>query len=218
MGDLDDSFTALLGHQPTDKEKQALYRARDALKLKPTDAIWQLLMVLQYYERLYEQMPARIETAAREVTKSVRAAAEAEATAAQEATRKALVGAVRDAAVRAASAATRAQVAKWVSAAGSIIGISLLAVGVSAFSRGRELGRAAGENVAKRECAALAAASSWANTAEGQLAYRLAQAGSLRELATCSGRGWVAKEGTCFAQPEHGRLHGWHLPTHPDGE
>jgi hypothetical protein len=30
---------------------------------------------------------------------------------------------------------------------------------------------------------------------EGQLAYGLAQAGSGRELATCSGRGWFVKDG-----------------------
>jgi len=52
MGDLDDSFTQLLGHQPTDTEKQNLYRARDTLNLKPTDAVWRLLMVLEHYETL----------------------------------------------------------------------------------------------------------------------------------------------------------------------
>ncbi|HWA09878.1 MAG TPA: hypothetical protein VG838_10550 [Opitutaceae bacterium] len=82
----------MLGRQPSDREKQALYRARDALKLKSTDAVWLLLMALQHYETLYEQVPAQIATAAREVTKAVRAAAEAEATAAQEATRKAFMG------------------------------------------------------------------------------------------------------------------------------
>jgi hypothetical protein len=65
VGDLDDSFTALLGRQPTDREKQALYRTRDALKLKTTDAVWLLLMALQHYETLYEQVPAKIATAAR---------------------------------------------------------------------------------------------------------------------------------------------------------
>ena len=57
MGDLDDSFAQLLGRQPSDKEKQDLYRVRDALKIKATDAVWLLLMALQYYQRLYEQFP-----------------------------------------------------------------------------------------------------------------------------------------------------------------
>ena len=37
MSELDDSFARLLGRQPTDKERQALYRVRDALRLKSTD-------------------------------------------------------------------------------------------------------------------------------------------------------------------------------------
>ena len=71
MGELDDSFTQLLGRQPSDREKQDLYRVRDALKLKPTDAVWMLLMTLQHYQTLYEQIPARIVSTAREVTKAV---------------------------------------------------------------------------------------------------------------------------------------------------
>lgn len=215
MGEIADSFALLLGRQPSDKEKQDLYRVRDALKLKPTDAVWQLLIALQYYQTLYEQFPARIEAAVRQVTKMVRATAEAETKAAQETTRKTLMAAVHEAAVKSSAKAAGAQLAKWVSVAGGVVCVSLLAVGWSAFGQGRENGLAVGENVARKQCAALVAASSWANTPEGQLAYRLAQAGSLHDLATCSGRGWIAKEGTCFAQPEHGRVHGWRLPSSP---
>jgi hypothetical protein len=215
VGEIADSFALLLGRQPSDKEKQDLYRVRDALKLKPTDAVWQLLIALQYYQTLYEQFPARIEAAVRQVTKMVRATAEAETKAAQETTRKTLMAAVHEAAVKSSAKAAGAQLAKWVSVAGGVVCVSLLAVGWSAFGQGRENGLAVGENVARKQCAALVAASSWANTPEGQLAYRLAQAGSLHDLATCSGRGWIAKEGTCFAQPEHGRVHGWRLPSSP---
>ena len=84
MGDLDDSFSQLLGHQPSDSDKQDLYRVRDALKLKSTDAVWMLLMALQHYKALYEEIPARIAAAVRDVTKGARAMAEAEAKAAQE--------------------------------------------------------------------------------------------------------------------------------------
>jgi antitoxin component of RelBE/YafQ-DinJ toxin-antitoxin module len=114
VGELDDSFTQLLGRQPSDREKQDLYRVRDALKLKPTDAVWMLLMALQHYQTLYEQIPARIVSTAREVTKAVRAAAEAEAKAAQEETKRALMDAVRHAAVRSAEQAAGAQREKWV--------------------------------------------------------------------------------------------------------
>jgi hypothetical protein len=213
VGDLDDNFALLLGRQPSDKDRQDLYRVRDALKVKPTDSVWLLLMVLQYYVKLYEEFPAKIGASAREVTKTVRAAAEAEAKAAQEETKRALTEAIRQAAVKAANNAATAGLVKWVSIAVGIVCMIMLIAGLSAYNRGRENGRAVGENVAKRECAALVAASSWANTPEGQLAYALARAGGLADLARCSGRGMVPREGWCTVQSERGRpLARWPLP------
>lgn len=84
MSELDDSFAQLLDRQPTDKERQALYRVRDALQLKTTDAVWLLLTVLQHYETLYEEIPERIADAAREATKEARGTAKAQAKAAHE--------------------------------------------------------------------------------------------------------------------------------------
>jgi hypothetical protein len=197
VGELDDSFTTLLGRQPTDREKQALYRVRDALKLKATDAVWLLLMALQHYETLYESFPARISEAARDVTKTVRETALVEAQSAAAQTKKALAQAVREAAVASAKRAAGAQLWKWVSIAATTATLSI----------------ATGWTSATKRCANTAAAASWASTPEGQLAYGLAEAGSIRELATCTGRGWVAKDGSCFVQPEHGRVHGWRLPA-----
>jgi hypothetical protein len=214
VGDLDDSFTQLLGHQPSDKERQDLYRVRDALKLKSTDAVWTLLMVLQHYQTLYEQFPARIAAAARDVTKTVRATAEAETKAAQEMTKAALMAAVHEATVKSSARAAGAQRAKWVSAASGVICVSLLVVGWSAFGQGREKGRAVGEDVARKECAALVAASSWANTPEGQLAYAFAKSGGLGEVARCAGRGMVPRDGWCLVSSERGRpLARWPVPT-----
>lgn len=66
--------------------------------------------------------------------------------------------------------------------------------------------------MAKQQCETAAAAASWANTPEGQLAYGLAQAGSVRELATCSGHGWVIERGSCFPrQLLKGQMFGWKL-------
>lgn len=213
MGELDDSFTTLLGRQPTDRERQALYRVRDALKLKATDAVWLLLMALQHYQTLYETFPARISEAARDVTKTVRDTALAEAQSAAGQTKKALAEAVREAAVAAAKRAAGAQLWKWVSVAATTATLSIGITGWCEFGRGERAGIAAGWNSATKQCASAASAASWANTPEGQLAYGLAQAGSVRDLATCSGRGWVAKDGTCFVQAEHGRVHGWRLPA-----
>lgn len=213
MGELEDSWTVLLGHQPTDHDKQNLYRVRDATKLKPTDAVWQLLIAFQYYEKLYERFPARIAAAALDVTKTVRAAAEAEAKAAQAEAKRLLTESVRQAAVKAAKDAAGAVMAKWISIAAVVICVALLLVDGLAFGRGEATGRAVGENVAKKECAALVAASSWGNTPDGQLAYALAKAGGLDEVARCSGRGMLPREGWCAVVSDRGKtLARWPLP------
>lgn len=99
------------------------------------------------------------------------------------------------------------------SVAATAVTLSIGFVGWSQFGRGERAGFATGWATATRQCQTAAAAASWANTPEGQLGYGLAKAGSLRDLATCSGRGWIAKDGICFAQSEHGRMHGWRLPS-----
>jgi len=213
VSDLEDNFAQLIGRQPSDKDRQDLYRVRDALKVKATDSVWLLFMALQYYVKLYEEFPAKIAATAQEVTKAIRAAAESEARAAQEETKRALTEAVRQAAVKAANDAATAELVKWVSIAVGITCTVMLIIGLSAYGRGRENGRAVGENVAKRECAALVAASSWANTPEGQLAYAFARAGGLGEVARCDGRGMIPRDRWCTVPSERGKLLArWALP------
>ena len=214
MSELDESFAQLLGRQPTDKDRQDLYRVRDALKIKATDAVWLLLMVLQHYQTLYERIPASIAEAARDATKTARATAEAQAKLAQEETKKGLMKAVREAAVVSAERAAGARYWKWVSVAATVICLV-----ISSWSRRRRTGavphrasrQARTRRVARYEDAA--AAASWANTPEGQLAFGLAKAGSITELARCSGAGWKVRDGMCFPKPEKGVVRGWRLLT-----
>lgn len=59
-----------------------------------------------------------------------------------------------------------------------------------------------------------AAAASWANTPEGQLAFQMAAAGSLPLLARCSEPGWKRSDGVCFPfATADGTVHGWQLPS-----
>jgi hypothetical protein len=213
VSDLADNFAQLIRRQPTDKDKQDLYHVRDALKIKTTDTVWILLMALQYYQSLYEEFPARIAAAANEVTKGVRAAAEADAKAANAATRRALMDAVHEAAVKTATYGAGAQLAKWVSIAVGCTVVALVAVGSLASSHGYERGRAVGTNVATRACEALTDVTSWAKTPEGQLAYALAKAGSLGDVGRCSGRGMALRDGWCTVPSERGKtLARWPLP------
>lgn len=68
MKTLEDAFTTLLGRQPGDAEKQALFRARDAFQIKNNDALWLLLAILGHYETLYSKIPSLIADSAAKVT------------------------------------------------------------------------------------------------------------------------------------------------------
>jgi hypothetical protein len=83
-------------------------------------------------------------------------------------------------------------------------------IGWWAHGRGQREGYAIGRDTAREKYETAAAMGSWANTPEGQLAYGLAKVGSLRELAMCSGHGWVEKDGVCYPS---GKAHGWRLPS-----
>lgn len=78
MSELEDSFAKLLGRQPSDADRQRLYRVRDALGLKNNDALWLVLMALQHYETLYTKIPASIKSAAQESAQGAAAQAQSE--------------------------------------------------------------------------------------------------------------------------------------------
>ena len=210
MNELDDSFTVLLGRQPSDRERQNLYRVRDALKLKNNDAVWLLLMTLEHYETLYRRYPALMVAAAKEITTDVRETAAAQARAAAADTTKALAHAVAAAATASAKKAVGAQMLKWATGCFLAAMGCISTIGWWAHGKGHRAGYAVGYEAARDKYEKAAAIASWANTAEGQLAYGLAKVGSLQELATCSGHGWVERDGMCHPSS---KTRGWRLPA-----
>lgn len=60
MDDIESSFKALLGRQPSDKEVEQLYRVKNALNIRDNDAMWMILMALESYDTLYSKYPALI--------------------------------------------------------------------------------------------------------------------------------------------------------------
>jgi hypothetical protein len=208
VSELDDSFALLLGRQPSDKERQRLYRARDALKLKSNDAVWLLLMALEHYDTLYSRYPSLIAEAARDVTKDVRETALAQARAAAAETTKALAHAVAAAATASAKKVAGSQMLKWAMGCFCAAMGCISTIGWWAHGKGQREGYSVGYQAARDKYEDAAAIASWANTPEGQLAYGFAKAGSLRELATCSGHGWVERDGVCYPGS---KTHGWRL-------
>jgi len=60
MDDIESSFKALLGRQPSDKEVERLYRVKNALNIRDNEAMWMILMALESYDTLYSKYPALI--------------------------------------------------------------------------------------------------------------------------------------------------------------
>jgi len=120
---------------------------------------------------------------------------------------------VREAAVASARRAAGAQLWKWVSIAATVATLSIGFIGWSQFGRGERAGLATGRATATKQWQMAAAAASWANTPEGQLAYAFSKTGALSEVARCTGRGMVARNGWCSVPSERGKLLAhWALP------
>ena len=211
MKAVESAFAVLWERHPTDKERQRLMRGRDAVGIKDNDALWTLLMVLDHYETLYERFPALIAKAASDVTDNARAAAEAELKAASARTRAELAKAVAQTALDIADRVASTKRWKWISTSFALAAAIFAVVGMGmyrqGFSSGNASGRLDGYTTARDEKAAAA----WANTPDGQLGYELAKVGSLRELATCSGKILVRRGDVCFVKVGREAAMGWRL-------
>ena len=213
MSGPDNSFEQLLDMQLTDAERQRLYRLRDTLGLINNDALWLVLIALQYHQSLYEKFPKEIAQAAQAILADFRVTADATAKASTQAAKADMAKAVAEIAQKVAKSAAHTEKLKWV--AGCVLVITLTFSGGFwyAFDSGKQSGYGAGYKKAEDEKAAVA----WANTPEGQMAQRFAQSGELQKLARCSAKGWKVekrKQGdVCFpyAVPK-GLLSGWFMP------
>jgi hypothetical protein len=82
MHDLESSFERLLGRQASEKERQNLYRVKNALGIRDNDALWLVLMTLESYDTLLSKLPNQMHqqvlATVDEVRLAARAAAEAE--------------------------------------------------------------------------------------------------------------------------------------------
>jgi len=213
MSDLEDSFTKLLGRQPSDLDKQALYRVRDALDLKNNDALWLVLMALQHYQNQYEIFPQAIASATQAMLSDFKVTAETVVKASAEAAKADLAQAVATASKEVAHAVAGKERLQWLAA--SVLG-SCLAFGLFGWylhSEGLESGYSSGYAAAYEAAKDDKAAAAWANTPEGKLAYRFAQSGDLHRVARCEGKGWENKNGICYVYPvaKEG-IYGWKLP------
>jgi hypothetical protein len=54
------AFEVLMGRRPNDEERQRLTKIRDALGIRSADAIWEVMIALDYHLQLYTAIPDRI--------------------------------------------------------------------------------------------------------------------------------------------------------------
>ena len=203
------AFEAAFQRKPTQEEVDRLARVMNVLDVRENDAIMVLMIVLEFYNGLYSSMPGRIEAAAKTAVGETKETTQRVAATAAQLAHSDLVEQLGKAVNQVASDTAKKQQWKALAIGIGAASISLLITGWMAFDQGKEAGYGAAIKVARNE----SAAATWANTPEGQLAYRLALVGSLQQVARCSAPGWKVKNGACLPYPDaDGSLHGWALP------
>jgi hypothetical protein len=188
-----EAYARLLGRAPTDAERAQIERIRDALDIPDNDALWTVLVALEYHRHLYAAIPASIHQAAQSARTEVRRDLSREVAAAI--------------ASQTASGARR-----WAVAAALAIAVTY-AGGMSwAHHVGHQAGYAAGEAAGYSSARDEQAAAAWSATPEGQLAYRMAQTGELAMLARCTKPGWRRDGSVCYPEATPTGLYGWRMP------
>lgn len=214
VSNLETRFAALVGRQMGDDDKQALYQIKDELGIAPNDALWDVLIALHVHRVLLEEIPARIGAAARGALGDVRAAADDEIAAATQSAKADLAAAVATTARDVARDVVVTDRLKWTA---TTIAVTCLVLGGLAWrmhavglEAGEQRGYVSGYEAAKDE----KAAASWAATAQGRAAVKLARNGTLQTLLECSRPGWErTKKGACipYRAPDE-KVYGWLLP------
>lgn len=209
--DLEAAFTALRGRAPNDSEIKNIYRIRDALGLRDNDALWIVLLSLEYYRGEFEAMLVKNAEASKRSNELSQATAIAisEAEMQKRLTKEAEV--IASLAKDVARATAGRSFMQWAIAAAIVALVSLSAAGWLGWYSGHKAGYAEGYAETQDE----RANASWGNSSQGKKARRLAEAGSLDMLADCSGPGWYKVGDNCMpAKLRKGGKFGWRLGRH----
>ncbi|WP_291447886.1 hypothetical protein [Desulfovibrio sp.] len=76
-------FETLLGRELTVEEKDRLRRIKDTLQIADNDALWDVIIALEYQRKYYDELPEKISSAAAEILNGLSQAAEKEIALAQ---------------------------------------------------------------------------------------------------------------------------------------
>jgi hypothetical protein len=71
---IEEAFTKVVGRQASERERERLYRLREALGLRDNDAFWSIVMALDHYDSFFRQYPAQLAEQTGRCIESARAA------------------------------------------------------------------------------------------------------------------------------------------------
>lgn len=70
---MESAFQRLLGREPSEGERQRLYRLREVLGLRDNDAFWAIVMALEHYDAWFRQYPEKLAEETRRTIEHARA-------------------------------------------------------------------------------------------------------------------------------------------------
>jgi hypothetical protein len=216
MSELEDSFARLLGRQPTNAERQQLYQVRDALALKNNDALWLVLMALQYHQTMYTRFPDLIKQAATDTLIQFSKTANDTIAATKEAAKADLAKAVSATARDVARLTAAKEAGTWIATCLLVCCVAFSGFGWYIHRTAYAAGYSKGYGNAYIEARDDKVAAAWANTPQGRAAYRLAQAGSIDMLIKCDQPGWELHQDVCYVHKlSNGTIYGWKIRGKP---
>lgn len=202
-------FEDIRGRELSEEEAERILRVQHILNIKENDALWAVIVALEHYQGLYQDIPPQVEAASRVAVAVIKETADSVAAAAAWSAKSELAGELAKSVREVANQTARKQQWQWITAGLVAAAVSTVAAGWTGFSRGQESGVAEGYHQAHTE----AAAATWGASPEGRLGYRMANVGSLQQVARCTQPGWQVSDGVCYPYAAgDGKIYGWKLP------
>ena len=176
-------ITRLLRRELTDKEFQDIWHVKEVLEIRDDDALWDILIALNYYLFEYREFPTKIAEAAAEVLEGTQSAAATVAEAAIQKAHADLAAAVATAAQGVAKEIAGQRRAQW-----TTVAMATIVAGVAVFAGGWWYAYGQGEKAAEAAFQAQVPAFAWLASEAGQRAQDLSAEGTIDWLDSHDGR------------------------------
>lgn len=205
-------YERIIGSAPDAEQADRLRKLSAALGISDNDALWSVLVALEFHQRLYSDLPreiagqrAAVQADAKRIAHDALMKARTEIEVWSHQAHAQVMQAVAN-----ASTVTRAQRISWTASALLVAAAVVTLIGGGGFLLGARSGRA--ESLLEaRELAG------WAGTAEGRAAKAMGDSGELGALLRCDRPGWhtEASKGGALCIPAKDKKEGqfgWLLP------